>query len=142
MPSTSSLVAVGTDESLLWTGRCRNPTRSIQLVRKFSLLTMSPGSDEGASVQKKSKRKESKGKAKELPSIENASTLTPRVDATTSTEECLPPWSWALLADSQPAHCPPVFTKDAKWVHSFGDRACPLIFHDREDISLLLPRPL
>ncbi|KAF8323320.1 WD40 repeat-like protein [Clavulina sp. PMI_390] len=64
---------------------------------------MSPGSDEQPPVPKRTKKEKLKGKEKAQPE--------PEEPVSTG----IPSWAWALLADSQPASCPPVFTKDAKY---------------------------
>lgn len=95
---------------------------------KFSLLTMSPGPDEGASVQSKSKRKTRKGKERADPDNHAAAEQHPAGETVNAAQQLIPPWAWTILADSDASGCPPVFDRDAKCVFLAFFAAQILIF--------------
>ena len=92
---------------------------------------MSPGSDEGASVQKKSKRKVRKGKERADSAAHAAAERQSREEITTTTQPPMPPWAWTLLAESDTSGCPPIFTRDAKYVFLIFIAVRNLIFRRR-----------
>ena len=106
---------------------------------KFSLLTMSPGPDEGTSVQSKSKRKGRKGKERADTGNHAAAEQHPVGETVNAAQQLMPPWAWTILADSDASRCPPVFARDAKCVFLTFFAAQILIF--RQGISSL-HRPL
>ena len=92
---------------------------------------MSPGSDEGAPVQIKGKRKGLKGKGRANPENHAPAERPPHGETPAAVRQPIPPWAWTLLADSDSSRCPPIFTRDAKYVFLVSFAVKMLIFRLR-----------